>query len=438
MKLITTRLVPIVLPLLLVACGDDGPDMKAGFVKDIPKGWKLESFKITASEEVGTKVSPVSQHRFVAEVSPDEDLFQKVATLQGRDVLKRVFEKDTDLEVHGVGVAVFTAGKWETHYQIEKAPFFEGGKSAKSFAANQVVVGSSEYKSLTKSAQDDLQKLQEQSDKLSVDIQQKMSELQAANAEAQTKINQSAEQVGRIQQEVRTKQSNEYQAYNQKVQEISKKYAGDYNTKRTDMSKDFNEKKKALDAQYSAEIKKIRAQRTEAGTWRQTERKRVMTEYNAAISDARKQKLDAASLAAVKTSADAKARAEYDAIEAQTKAKMDDSRERETKATADYRAELAKLQGETQNAINAQSSDITTARDAELAAEKAKYEATVAASSDELKQAQTAHNALVQSANARRNQISNEIAGMRGQLDSNSRNMQSVREVLAFLESTSK
>ena len=279
-----------------------------------------------------SKVSPVSQHRFVAEVSPDEDLFQKVATLQGRDVLKRVFEKDTDLEVHGVGVAVFTAGKWETHYQIEKAPFFEGGKSAKSFAANQVVVGSSEYKSLTKSAQDDLQKLQEQSDKLSVDIQQKMSELQAANAEAQTKINQSAEQVGRIQQEVRTKQSNEYQAYNQKVQEISKKYAGDYNTKRTDMSKDFNEKKKALDAQYSAEIKKIRAQRTEAGTWRQTERKRVMTEYNAAISDARKQKLDAASLAAVKTSADAKARAEYDAIEAQTKAKMDDSRERETKA----------------------------------------------------------------------------------------------------------
>ena len=438
MKLTITRLTPIVLSVLLVACGDDGPDMKAGFAKDIPKGWELESFKITASEEVGTKVSPVSQHRFVAEVSPSEDLFQQVATLQGKSILKRVFEKGTDMEVHGVGVAVFTAGKWETHYQIEKAPYFEGGKSAQSFGANQVVVGSSEYKSLTKSAQDDLQKLQEQSDKLSVEIQQKMSELQAASAEAQTKINQSAEQVARIQQEVRTKQSNEYQAYSQKVQEISKKYAGDFNTKRTDMSKDFNEKKSALDAQYSAEIKKIRAERTEAGTWRQTERKRVMTEYNAAISDARKQKLDAASLAAVKTSADAKARTEYDAIEAQTKAKMDDSRERETKATADYRAELAKLQGEAQNAINAQSSDITTARDTELAAEKAKYEAAVAASSNELKQAQTAHDSLVQSANARRNQLSNEIAGMRGQLDNNSRNMQSVKEVLAFLESTSK
>lgn len=438
MQLRITSLLPVVFSLILVACGDDGPDMKAGFAAEIPKGWELESFKITASEEVGTKVSPVSQHRFVAEVSPSEDLFQKVATLQGKDVLKRVFEKGADSEVHGVGVAVFTAGKWETHYQIEKAPFFEGGKSAKSFGTNQVVVGSSEFHALTKSAQDDLHKLQEQSEKLSVEIQQKMSELQAASVEAQTKTNQSTEQVARIQQETRTKQSNDYQAYTKKVQEISNKYAGDFNTKRTDMSKDFNEKKSALDAQYAADIKKIRAERTEVGTWRQTERKRVQTEYNAAIADARKQKLDATSFAAVRTSAGDKARTEYDAIEAQTKAKMDDSREREAKVTADYRAEVTKLQGEAQAAVNAQSGEITGARDAELAAEKAKYDAAVAASSDELKQAQAAHNALVQSANARRYQISNEIASMRGQLDTNSRNMQNVKEVLAFLESTSK
>jgi hypothetical protein len=437
MKPITTKLLVLVMSLFLAACGDDGPDMKAGFAADVPKGWELESFKITASEEVGTKVSPVSQHRFVAEVAPSEDLFERVATLQGKDILKRVFEKGTDVEVHGVGVAVFTAGKWETHFQIEKAPFHEGGKSAKSFGANQVVVGSSEYRALTQAAKDDLQKLQEQSDKLAVEVQQKMAELQASSVEAQKKISQNSELVARVQQETRTKQQGEYQAYSQKVQEISNKYAGEFNTKRAESTASYNEKKKALDTQYSADIKQIRAERSEAGQWRQTERKRALAEYNAAITDARKKKLDAASLASVKSAADAKARAEYAAIDGQAKTRVDDTVARETKVSADYRAAVGTLQSETQAAMKTTGDEITGTRDAELAAEKKKYDDLVAASSAELTEAQNAHNALVKSANERNRQLSSEIAGMNNQLNSNGRNFQNVKEVLTFLESKS-
>lgn len=435
MKLTTTTLSVLGLSLLLVACGDDGPDMKAGFAADMPPGWALESFKITASEDVGTKVSPVSQHRFVAEVSPSEDLFEKVATLHGKDILKRVFEKGSEVEVHGVGVAAFTAGKWEALYQIEKAPFMAGGQPAKAFGANHVVVGSSEFRSLVTSATEDLDKLQTQSDKLAADIQQKSAELQAASAEAQKQINESSAKLARIQQEAQAKQSAEYQAYNQKVQEIKNKYGAEFNSKRTTLVAAFNEKKKSLYEQSNANIKLIRAERTEAVKWRQTERRRVYATYNAAITDARRKKLDAASFATVKADADAKARAAYAAIDEQTQVKTADTKERESKAMADYRTEIGTLQSDSQEAVKAATDEITANRDAELEEEKKKYEAAVAASSAELNTARTAHNALVQSANGQQRQISTEIANMRNQISNNGRNIQSVKEVLTFLES---
>jgi hypothetical protein len=437
MNLRTIHVLFLVVPLLLVACGDSGPDMKAGFVAELPTGWELESFKITASEEVGTKVSPVSQHRFVAEVSPGDDLFQHVATLLDRDVLKRVHEKGSDVEVHGIGVAAFTAGKWETHYQLENSPFFSGGKTANSFRPNQVVIGTSEYRSLMESTKGELEKLQEQSNKLSVDIQKKMAELQAVTAESQTRVNQSSELVARAQQLSRERNSGEYQAYSKKVQEINTMYAGEHNTKRAEFTAAFNKTKGTLDAQYAATVKQIRAERTEAGNSRQTERRRVHTEYNATITDARRKKLDAASLATVKSTADAQARAEYDAIEAQTRQKIEALGEREAKATADYRAEVGRLQTEHTAAVNAMTQEVTARRDAELAAEKQKYEGVVAASSGELTEAQNAYNAVVKSSNERRNQMGAEINNMRGQLNNYGKNIQSLQEVLAFLQSSS-
>ena len=422
--------------LALSACGESGPDMKAGFAAELPQGWELESFKITVSEEVGTKVSPVSQHRFVAEVAPKEDLFEKVATLLGKDVLKPVFEKGKDVEVHGVGVAVFTAGKWETHYQLENSPFFAGGQPGKSFSANHVVMGSSEYRSLIESAKGDMDKMEQQSRKLAGDIEQKMAELQAANADAQARINQASQQVAQNQQNTRTQQSNEYQVYSQKVQEISNKYAKQLNDERAVITKTYTEKKGALDSQYTAEVQKIRAQINETGKWRQAERTRVQQEYNAAIQDAQRKRVDAASMAAIKTSAQAKAKTDFDAIEEQTRSKLQADRDREAKATTDYRTQISTLQSDSQTSVNSLNEQINTARNTELETEKKKYDELVAASSGGLKQAQSDYNTAVQSANERGRQLSTEINGMHTQINNNSRNIQSLKEVLAFLESS--
>ncbi len=433
-----TRLVSFVLslsaPLFLVACGSDGPDIEAGFAAEVKEGWQLESFKVTASEESGSKVSPVSQHRFVAEVAPREDLYQKVATLHGKDVLKRIFAKGSESEVHGVGVAAFSAGKWETHYQIEESPFFKGGQPAKAFAANHVVVGSSEFRSLIQSAKADLEKLQKQSDQLTTDIQQKTGQLQTATVEGQTKINMSSEMVARVQQDTRNKQNAEYQSNSQKVQEIKTRWAGEINGKRTAFLGTYNEQKKELDDQYGADIKAIRAERTEAGKWRQTERSRVLAEYNAALADARKQKLDAAGLAAVKASATEKSKAEYAAIEEQTSSKVEDTKKREAEVTAGYRERLSALQGENQAAVKTMTDELSAKRDGELEVEKQKYDATIAAANAELKAAQDAHNQTVTSNREGIRQMSTEISNMRGQLNNNSQNMQSIKEVLGFLE----
>ena len=434
MKRRTIALFTLLSFLSVTACGDSGPDMKTGFAAELPKSWELEGFKITASEEVGTKVSPVSQHRFVAEVAPTEDLFEKVATLFGNDVLKPVFEKGNEVEVHGVGVAVFTAGKWETHYQLENSPFFAGGQPAKSFSPNHVVIGSSDYRSLIQSAKSDLEKLEQQSIQLAGEIEQKMAQLQTANAEAQTQINQASQQVSQSQQDTRAQQSDEYKAYSEKVQEIRNKYAKQFGDERAVITKTFTEKKGALDAQINADVKQVRAEITETGKWRQSERTRVQQEYNSTLKDAQLKKLD---VAAVKSSAAAKAKAEFDAIEELTRTKVQAGRDRETKATTDYRAQVAALQSDSQTAVNALNEQINTARDAELEAEKNKYEQLVASSSGELKQAQGDYNATVQSANQRGRQLSSEINGMRNQLNNNGQNIQSLKEVLAFLESSS-
>lgn len=438
MKLKTIMLFPILMFLSLTVSGDDSPDMKAGFVAEMPGGWELESFKITASEDVGTKVSPVSQHRFVAEVSPSEDLFERVATLHGKDVLKKVFEKGSDAEVHGIGVAVFSAGKWETHYQIEKSPFYEGGKSANSFGTNQVVIGTSDYRALVASAKGDMAKLQGETDKLSAEFQKKMTELQAESAQAQAQINQNSELVSRLQQETNKQQQEDYKIYSQKTQEISKKYAAEFNTKRTSLIAAFNDEKKAIDTQYAADIKLVRAERTEAAKWRQTERRRVQTEYNATIKDARAKKLDASSLAAVKEGATIKARDDYDAIDAQAKAKTDDTRAREAKLTEEYRAKVGALQSDNQAAMKTMSEEFTSTRDAELGTEKKKYDEIVAASTAKLTEARNAHNAMAQRLNERRRQMNSELSAMRANLDNNNRNIQAVSEVLAFLESSAK
>ena len=422
--------------LTLSACGDSGPDMKAGFAAELPKGWELESFKITVSEDVGTKVSPVTQHRFVAEVAPAENLFEKVATLLGKDVLKPVFEKGKDVEVHGVGVAVFTAGKWETHYQLENSPFFAGGQSVKSFSPNHVVIGSSDYRSLIQSAKGDMEKLEQQSRQLAGQIDQKMVELQKANADAQARINQASQQVAQSQQNNRAQQSSEYQAYSQKVQEISNKYAKQLSDERAVITKTFTEKKGALDAQYTSDIQKIRAEMTETGKWRQTERTRVQQEYTAALQDAQRKRLDANSMAAIKTSAGAKAKTEFDAIEEETRTKVQASRDREAKTTTDYRTQVSGLQADSQSAVNVLNEQINSARTGELAAEKKKYDDLLATSTGDVKQAQSDYNATVQSANERGRQLTTEINGMRNQINNNSRSIDNLREVLAFLESS--
>jgi len=437
MKLKIIMLFQILMSVSLAVSGGEGPDIEAGFAADMPKGWTLEGFKITASEEVGTKVSPVSQHRFVAEVAPTEDLFIAVATLHGKKILKQVYEKGTEAEVHGIGVAVFYAGKWETHYEIEKSPFSEGGKSATSFDANQVVVGSSDYRALVASAKEDMNKLQMQSEKLSAEIQQKTAEFQAESNEAQAQINQSSELVAGLQQETNKKRQDDYKIYNQKVQEINNKYAGESSVKRTASVEEYKSKKQAIDTQYAADIKLIRSERTGVAKWRQTERKRAQSEYNATLVDARKKKLDASSLAALKNSATVKVRAEYDAIDAQARAKTDDNRAREAKLTADYRAQVGALQSDSQAAKNSTSEGLTATRDAELEVEKKKYDEINAVSSAKLAETRNAHNALVQRFNERRRQLSSEIAAMRGNLDNNSRNVQAISEVLAFLESSS-
>ena len=437
MKQRKTTLLIILSFLSLTACGDSGPDMKAGFAAELPKGWELESFKITASEEVGTKVTPASQHRFVAEVAPTEDLFEKVATLRGKDVLKPVFEKGNEIEVHGVGAAVFTAGKWETHYQLENSPYFGGGQSAKSFSPDHVVMGTSEYRTLVQSAQRDMETLEQQSNKLAEEIQRKMSELQTANAEAQAQINQASQQVSQSQQETRNQQSDEYKAYSQKVQDIRNKYAKQFSDERAVITKTFTDRKAALDSQFKNDVTQIRAEITETGKWRQSERTRVQQEYNATLKDAQIKRVDASAMAVIKTNASTKAKADFDAIEEQTRARVQADRDREAKATADYRAQAAALQSEAQTAVNSLNEQINATRDAELDAEKKKYDELVAASSGELKQARSAYDATVQSANERGRQLSTEINGMRNQLTNNSRNIQSLKEVLAFLESTS-
>ena len=106
--------------LVLAGCGDSGPDLKSEFAARLSEDWQVESFKVEAKEDVGSKVEPQFSYRYRAEVSPRADLYQRVGALEGTDILERVMKKGEEAPALGTARALFRADKWETVFSPEQ------------------------------------------------------------------------------------------------------------------------------------------------------------------------------------------------------------------------------------------------------------------------------------------------------------------------------
>lgn len=108
--------------LALGACGEKGPDVKAAFEAEAPKTWQVKSFKLTVTEDIGSKVEPKLQSRYEAQLAPRADLFRTIAAFDGKEIVELVAKKGKTVTAHGVVTSHFTGGEWKSWFQEETAP----------------------------------------------------------------------------------------------------------------------------------------------------------------------------------------------------------------------------------------------------------------------------------------------------------------------------
>lgn len=139
-----TSIAMLAATLALGACGEKGPDVKAAFEAEVPKTWQLKSFKLTVTEDVGSKVEPRRQSRYEAQLAPRTDLYAPIAAFDGKEIVELVAKKGKAAVAHGVVTSSFVGGAWKSYFQEETAPHEILAKEVK-LGETALLFGSKDY-----------------------------------------------------------------------------------------------------------------------------------------------------------------------------------------------------------------------------------------------------------------------------------------------------
>lgn len=387
--------------LALAACGQNGPDLKAQFAAGLPDAWQMESFKVDAEDDVGTKVEPQRHYRFRAEVSPKADLYQSLGTLDGRAVLKRTARKGDKAPVLGTARSIFRADQWETAFAPEEAPNFFVGRPAEAHGAQQVVIGSSDYKRLVADARAALDKRAAQIAAEQTQWQTMVAEWNTLNQQVQEENRQSMEALNREHQRINQEQMalrnqarEENQAAEQALQATLKE-------KSVAPREELDARVAELDKDYRLKLAELQAQGKELQQAWSNQRRQLRDEHNADIAAARK-RLNAADLTRYRASAEEALRtrqAEQETgfrerqtqLRDQQNALSDQRREQATQANAAYqekigaiRQELDASRKDTRDSVGKKTSEAIEALTAELQNKRQEHQAAVRANNEKL------------------------------------------------------
>lgn len=357
---------PFFLLFLIQGCSD-APNIKEHYAKELPAHWQLESFNIEAEEQTGTKVDPVMQYRFVAEVSPKEDLHQRVGRLMDTDIVSLIAEKGDESTLHGKAISQMYQGEWRTSFSMENSPAADG--TPLSGYKNKVVVqGSSDYKKLINSTKEQLKKLEQQILQDEQQLRQGLDEYNTLAQELNEKSQLSSEQLNKQQQEYQQQRN----ALHMQSRAQSKDFQQQLQAQRQQQTAVFKQQYDAAVAEVDKESRlknaEFSADKTRLRQWRDTERKTARASSNTEADAARKT-MERADYTLFKAKLDEQLRSKLQEIDTSYEAQLAQIQAKETTEKNSRKDKLASLNTEYRSQVDNVSQQLSaqgSAQSAEL------------------------------------------------------------------------
>jgi len=187
----------LLISVVLLACsGAIGPkesELKAKLQADhVPASWEITSLKVTAEENLGTKVEPVIAARFEFDAELKQDLYESTSSskplqseggmtvryIDGVRVIERVNSAGHAERIFGISRAQKQGEGWRITIELESTPWRYAGEPLSEFGTNYVIAGSEEEAALMARVE---QEWQEEQQRLAQEEQRRKEEISRKN-----------------------------------------------------------------------------------------------------------------------------------------------------------------------------------------------------------------------------------------------------------------
>jgi len=401
----------LLLPLLWLTACSDAPQLEAvkqQLQSELPEKWQVTSFKVEAEEETGSKVSPVWQYRFNADIAPQENMHHRIGRLQGTDILEVAQKKNEKFRVNGLANSALYNGQWQAAIDLNLEKEVSFGKSLSSFNASHVIRGSGDYKKLVKQAKE-AQKIAEQ--QLATDekqFQEMLLQYNQLQQELQQKTRLSTEQLNTLQQQSYQQRDQLAQQLSSQNQELRNQLQQQRQAQTAEYKKVYDTKAAEVESAYRLKTAEFKAERTKAQELRTNQRNALRTAHASETQQARST-MARADYTVYKAQADEKLKADYQTIDQQYNGRIQEITAAEKTVSEQRRAQLAAFNTEYRQQVDAlsaqQSEAVTAARDeANSQQQQARSGQTT-----ELQSAREKHQAMLNDNNRQLNELRQRI-----------------------------
>jgi len=234
----------VLICLSLSGCGNYGPDLKAALGRQLSPAWQVDDVRI---DEWQIRQHDTSQwfYRFSAKVTPAEDLYTTLGTLNGTAVLQTALKQGTPTELSGKAAAVRRQADWDSHFDFDHAPAALSGAPARVYGNSVFIVGSGSQKEFLDAATEALYAREIALVRDEEALGQRRNEWSSIDASLSNDLRQVESNLLSEQQRLVAKQSNMGSMVGLEVQSADKAL-------RTEMSSQLDKARKEMDARDAA------------------------------------------------------------------------------------------------------------------------------------------------------------------------------------------
>lgn len=396
--------------LWLTACSD-APQLaavKQQLQTELPEHWQVTSFNLEAEQETGTKVSPVWQYRFNAEIAPKEAMHRRIGRLQDVDILEVTQKKNEKFKLNGLANSALYNGEWQVGMDLNLVQAISFGMPLSHFTDKHVISGSSDYKKLLKTAKAAQQKIEQQIATDEQQFQQLLQEYNKLQQELQTKAQQSNEQLNTLQQQSYQQRDQLAQQLSSQNVELRNQLQQQRQAKATEYKQIHDNQAAEIESAYRLKVAEFRAARTKAQDLRNEQRNAARSAHATETQNARNS-MQRADYTLFKAQADEKLRTDYQRIDQTHNAKVQEIAAAEKVVTDQRRTDLAAIAATYRKQVDAlsaeQNEQLTAARN------EASQQQQQAGSDqrNELQSARDKHQALLADNNRQLNELRQRI-----------------------------